>query len=42
MGQAEDDALLSAAQNGDVATLRKAVLKGAQLECMISVRSLTS
>ena len=40
MGQAEDDDLLNAAVCGNVAALREAVRKGAQLECRDSVRLL--
>ena len=40
MGKAEDDALQRAAQSGDVAALREAVRKGAQLECKDGVRPL--
>ena len=40
MGKAEDDALHTAAICGNVAALREAVRKGAQLECRDSVRLL--
>ena len=40
MGKEEDDALQRAARSGDVAALREAVRKGAQLECKDAVRLL--